>query len=112
LEKAAADSASTLSKFAEVEKTVTAVQASMTELKAETEKNNGEIGKTLGNILKLLETLAPKADSSEQRVARTDLNPTVFKRDDTVVNKEAEAKDAHTAMKTALQTPQNPRQYA
>lgn len=114
MEKAAADSASSLSKVAEVEKSVVAIEKTVTDLKAETATNNTELKETLAGILKFMEKMVP-ADATEQKVARTDLNPTVFKRDDTVIQKDQEAekaKNPHEAMKAALQTPQDPRRYA
>lgn len=114
LEKASADSASSLSKFAEVEKTVKAVETSVTDLKAEMETNNKELNSTLSGILKAMEKMVP-AEATEQRVSRTELNPTIFKRDDATVQPGADItkeKDPHAAMKAALSTPQDPRRYA
>lgn len=106
LEKAHANSASALSKVAEVEKSVAG-------LRTEMEHNNQEIQASLANLLSLMEKLVnPKEPAA--RVARAAVPTfTVRKEDESrgADKTQPEEKSVHELLKLALQNPQRAANY-
>lgn len=105
LEKANANSASALSKVAELEKGVA-------QLRSEMESNNQEIQKSLTNLLALVERLV-NPNEPGTKVSRTAVSSfTLRKEDDSAAAGKTEVqKSVHELLKESLQNPQRASNY-